>query len=218
MSKDLRIEFKFKNAALLTRLREKFGEDVSFKHMAEVIEVGYSSLIYLLSLCHSPFATVKSRNVTEINGIRYSKSAMKIANFLDYADPAKLFPFSLYSLRLPKKYHRDFESIQLLSFHEAREQKLLPPVEFCEEDYDSLGLKERMNGLLGKLTEREEKVIRMRFGFDGDGEKTMEEVAKEFGVSRTRVQQIEKKAIRRLKAPARKKLIEDFYVEGGRQA
>ena len=98
---------------------------------------------------------------------------------------------------------KDFESIQLLSFQEAAEQKLLPPVESYEENYEALGLKERMNQLLKTLTAREEKILRMRFGLDGEVEHTLEEVGKVFKVNKEYIRQIEKKAIRKLRYPAR---------------
>jgi len=202
MSKDLRIEFKFKNAALLKRLQEKFGE-VSFKSMADAMGVAYPQLINLLTLYIKPFSSRLGRGSQSVDGIIYTKTAMTIANFLDFTEPAELFPVSLYSLKIPEKYHKDFESIQLLSFQEAAEQKLLPPVESYEENYEALGLKERMDQLLKTLTAREEKILRMRFGLDGEVEHTLEEVGKVFKVNKEYIRQIEKKAIRKLRYPAR---------------
>lgn len=209
--KDLRIEFKFKNAVLLTRLQEKFGAEATTKSMAETMEVPYSQLICLLTLHIKPFSSMLSKGSQSVDGIIYNKTAMKIANFLDFTEPAELFPVSLYSLKIPKKYHKDFDSIQLLSFQEAAEQKLLPPVESYEENYEALGLKERMNQLLETLTAREAKVIRMRFGLDGP-EMTPAEVAKELGVTRSRIGEIEKSVLRKLRHPARAKQIKAFYT------
>lgn len=217
--KDLRIEFKFKNAILLSRLREKFGEDASIKAMAEGVGVIYGELCYLLALTRSPFLTPGCKRGTEVEGIRYTKTAMTLANFF-YVEPKELFPVSLYSIKLPKKYHKDFDSVQLLSFQEAREQKLLPPPGSYEENYEALGLKERMGQLLETLTAREAKVIRLRFGLDDGVERTYEEVAETLGgerwspqgtrlpdadrsVSRERIRQIEAKALRKLRHPAR---------------
>ena len=210
--KDLRIEFKFKNAILLTRLQEKFGEDASTKSMAEAMGVAYSRLVCLLTLHYKPFSSRLGRGAESVDGVIYSPVAMKIANFLDYAEPAELFPLSLYSLKIPKKYHKDFESVQLLSFQEAREQKLLPPAESYEDNYEALGLKERMGQLLKTLTAREAKVIRMRFGLDGEVEHTLEEVGEAFKVHRERIRQIEKKAIRKMRHPARAQMVKVFYT------
>jgi DNA-binding CsgD family transcriptional regulator len=209
---DLRIEFKFKNAVLLTRLQKKFGEDASTKSMAEAMGVAYSQLICLLTLHYKPFSSRLGRGAQSVDGVIYSPAAMKIANFLDFTEPAELFPLSLYSLKIPKKYHKDYESVQLLSFQEAREQKCLPPVESYEENYEALGLKERMGQLLETLTAREAKVIRMRFGLDGEVEHTLEEVGEAFKVNRERIRQIEKKALRKLRHPSRAQHIEVFYT------
>lgn len=229
MNKDLRIEFKFRNAALLTRLQEVFGQDASIRVMAEGAGVPYGDLCYLLSLLRSPFVPPGSKRGTEIEGIKYTKTAMTLANFF-YVEPAELFPVSLYSIKFPKKYYKDFESIQLLSFQEAAEQKLLPPVESYEDNYEALGLKDRMNQALEMLTVREEKVIRLRFGLDDGKEKTYDEVAaalggsrgdphgypvpdKSFPVSRERIRQIEKKALRKLRHPLRSQKVKVFYTE-----
>jgi RNA polymerase sigma factor (sigma-70 family) len=214
--KDLRIEFKFKNAILLQRLREKFGEEASLKNMAEEMKISYPPLIYLLSLSHSPFYIKTGRGGwrgkgTEINGINYSQIAMKIADFL-IVDPAEIFPVSLYSLRLPKKYYKDFESIQLLSYQEAAEQKLLPPVETYEDDVDAPMLTDGIRDALTSLTEREAMVIRMRFGLDGE-ERTLDEVGEVFGVSRERARQMEKKALKKLRHPSRSNNLRPFYED-----
>ena len=59
------------------------------------------------------------------------------------------------------------------------------------------------------MTEREEKVLRLRFGLEG-GTRTLEEVGKEFNVTRERIRQIEAKALRKLKHPNRSKRLKDF--------
>ena len=60
--------------------------------------------------------------------------------------------------------------------------------------------------LLDTLSEREKTVIVLRFGFDGEGMKTLEDVARSFNVTRERIRQIEAKAIRKLKHPSKKAL------------
>ena len=71
-------------------------------------------------------------------------------------------------------------------------------------------LKEQINEELATLTEREQKVLRLRFGLDDGRARTLEEVGKEFQVTRERIRQIEAKAIRKLRQPSRKKKLQDY--------
>lgn len=71
-------------------------------------------------------------------------------------------------------------------------------------------LKEEINMVLEGLTEREEKVLRLRFGLYDGRTRTLEEVGKEFNVTRERIRQIEAKALRKLKHPSRSKRLRDF--------
>ena len=69
---------------------------------------------------------------------------------------------------------------------------------------------ENLEEALGSLTERESKVLRMRFGLDGSKPLTLEEVGKVFGVTRERIRQIESKALRKLRHPSRKRKLQDY--------
>ena len=71
-------------------------------------------------------------------------------------------------------------------------------------------LKEQLVEVLGTLTPREEKVLRLRFGLDNGRARTLEEVGKEFNVTRERIRQIEAKALRKLRHPSRSKKLKDF--------
>ncbi|MBQ1440264.1 MAG: RNA polymerase sigma factor RpoD [Solobacterium sp.] len=72
-------------------------------------------------------------------------------------------------------------------------------------------LKDEINSVLAGLTEREEKVLRLRFGLYDGRTRTLEEVGKEFNVTRERIRQIEAKALRKLKHPTRSKRLKDFF-------
>ena len=72
-------------------------------------------------------------------------------------------------------------------------------------------LKDEINAVLSGLTEREEKVLRLRFGLYDGRTRTLEEVGKEFNVTRERIRQIEAKALRKLKHPTRSKRLKDFF-------
>lgn len=71
-------------------------------------------------------------------------------------------------------------------------------------------LAEKTDAILATLTPREEKIMKMRFGIGAEVEHTLEEIGREFKVSRERIRQIEKKALKRLKHPTRKATLEDF--------
>ena len=71
-------------------------------------------------------------------------------------------------------------------------------------------LKEHMVEVLGSLSEREQKVLRMRFGLDDGRPRTLEEVGREFAVTRERIRQIEAKALRKLRHPSRSKKLRDY--------
>ena len=71
-------------------------------------------------------------------------------------------------------------------------------------------LKEQLADVLDTLTPREEKVLRLRFGLEDGRSRTLEEVGKEFNVTRERIRQIEAKALRKLRHPSRSKKLKDF--------
>ena len=71
-------------------------------------------------------------------------------------------------------------------------------------------LKEQLAEVLSTLTPREEKVLRLRFGLEDGRSRTLEEVGKEFNVTRERIRQIEAKALRKLRPPSRSKKLKDF--------
>lgn len=71
-------------------------------------------------------------------------------------------------------------------------------------------LKDHLDEVLSTLSERESKVLSLRFGLDGGSARTLEEVGKVFGVTRERIRQIEAKALRKLKHPSRRRKLQDY--------
>jgi len=98
---------------------------------------------------------------------------------------------------------------ELIRLPEFRDDLLLPS---AEDTYIEKEKKEMINESLKQLTEREAKVLRLRFGLDGKGERTFEEIGEVFKVTRERIRQIEAKALRKLKHPTRSK-----FLKYGRQ-
>jgi RNA polymerase primary sigma factor len=89
------------------------------------------------------------------------------------------------------------------------DQSLVSPSEAAM----NLSLKEKMASVLKKLTPREERIIRMRFGFEDGNQRTLEEVGQVFAVTRERIRQIEAKALRKLRHPSRSSHVRTF-LEG----
>jgi len=78
------------------------------------------------------------------------------------------------------------------------------------EHTTSVLLKEELYKIMQDLTDREERVLRLRYGLDDNRPRTLEEVGHEFGVTRERIRQIEAKAIRKLRHPTRAKRLGDY--------
>ena len=74
-------------------------------------------------------------------------------------------------------------------------------------------LHEQLMEVLLTLTEREQKVLRLRFGLDDGRPRTLEEVGRQFNVTRERIRQIEAKALRKLRHPSRSKKLKDYLDE-----
>ena len=90
-----------------------------------------------------------------------------------------------------------------------RDERTMGPEEYATVEM----LKEELKGVLSTLTEREEKVLRLRFGLDDGQCRTLEEVGQIFGVTRERIRQIEAKALRKLRNPSRSRKLKDFLTD-----
>jgi RNA polymerase primary sigma factor len=86
------------------------------------------------------------------------------------------------------------------------DQKALAPADAASHQL----LKEQVEDVLDSLTQRERRVLQLRFGLDDGRSRTLEEVGREFGVTRERIRQIEAKALRKLRHPSRSKKLKDY--------
>jgi len=90
-----------------------------------------------------------------------------------------------------------------------KDERTMSPEEYATIEM----LKEELSGVLLTLTEREEKVLRLRFGLDDGQCRTLEEVGQVFNVTRERIRQIEAKALRKLRHPSRSRKLRDFLEQ-----
>ena len=90
-----------------------------------------------------------------------------------------------------------------------KDERTMSPEEYATVEL----LKEELTSVLLTLTEREEKVLRLRFGLDDGQCRTLEEVGQIFGVTRERIRQIEAKALRKLRHPSRSRKLKDFLID-----
>jgi RNA polymerase primary sigma factor len=86
------------------------------------------------------------------------------------------------------------------------DRNALPPVDIASKQL----LKEQIEDVLGTLTPREQRVLQLRFGLEDGRSRTLEEVGKEFNVTRERIRQIEAKALRKLRHPSRSRRLKDY--------
>lgn len=105
------------------------------------------------------------------------------------------------------------EEQDIISLTEGRRARLLPPNITDEELLNSIDqamLKQQVAQTITSLTPREQKVIELRFGFVDGASQSLQAVAREFGVTKERIRQIETKALRKLRHPLRSRVLKDY--------
>jgi RNA polymerase primary sigma factor len=86
------------------------------------------------------------------------------------------------------------------------DRKIMSPVDTASHE----SLKDQIGSVLDTLTPREQRILRLRFGLDDGRSRTLQEVGKEFKVTRERIRQIEAKALRKLRHPTRSRRLKDY--------
>jgi RNA polymerase primary sigma factor len=117
---------------------------------------------------------------------------------------SEIMKMSRYPLSLETPVGEDQDGGRLVDFVE--DQSSISP-----EEAATMGLmKEQLYKVLSELSDREKRIITLRFGLENERPLTLEEVGKEFNVTRERIRQIEAKALRKLRHPSRSRLLKDF--------
>jgi RNA polymerase sigma factor (sigma-70 family) len=165
------------------------GLNIHMYEFAKKIKVNYSWLSGVKSLLRSPYTRA-------INERSFSKNAKRVAAYF-HIPVEILFPEDIYKIKWPSSLEKRFpvERIAALVQSEDQRRRALMPYEVVEKDEQ----KKLISEMLGTLNPREERILRLRFGFDDDREHTLEEVGQEFEVTRERIKQIEAKALQKLR-------------------
>lgn len=187
---DVRVIVRFRND-LLERLIEESGKTI--KQICDEIQVSMGYLYDIKALRTNPL-----RNDGE-----YRATAERIAKYFRLT-PDILFPDEIYSMTFPPKLEKAIPASRIACFVSSNATvRALPPHELAEASE----MKSVLKKLLGNLTPREQRVLQMRFGLDGDNEHTLDDVAQDLDVSRERIRQIEAKALRKLRHPRNTKTL-----------
>jgi len=187
---DYRLEVKVRNANIL-RLIEARG----IKNVAELSRAA--------GICNATFGNIinlRRSPVTKTGD--WHPIVLKVCEYL-LVMPSDLFSQEQMEPLTTNKSSVDigFEDISRL---------LDDPTQCPSLRLEQLDVANTVNSVLETLTEREKKVLMLRFGIEGS-EQTLEEVGKQFDVTRTRIRQIELKALRKLRHPDRAKLLRPLY-------
>lgn len=178
------VEFKVRNNWLLSKMR-----DAGFANPAALSRasgVSPSRIGEILNLKKSGMTTKE----------QWRSAVIKISETLRCL-PEDIVPPAHVKLAL--KNNRASVELSAADIGLLTNSVQLPDAELMQNE-----ARQVLQKLISTLTPREERVVRMRFGLDGHGEQTLEDVAKQFGVTRERVRQIEYKAFRKLKKPSQK--------------
>ena len=155
---------------------------------------------------------ISGRRIQRIETLREwprNGEAYQLADILE-VNIKVLFPKWMAKKLIPKNSNLNlYVEIEKASLS-TPEVLSLPAPDNLEENLEKEFLKKTMKEALNSLSEREKKVLEMRFGLKDNKERTYEEIGKSFHRSKERIRQIEAKALRKLKHPSRKKHLEYF--------
>ena len=205
----LRVEVRFKNARLFDAIMEHaipvFGAKSAAGESCKVRGRVYAfcefydfqpTHVYdLLNLRKGPFGKIRGGE------IRLREVCQRLSAILE-KDPEWLFPQSLYEAtwRPIAGYLSD-----------VRVQQVLAPTQ--EHLIHARELISTVKQVMGDLPQRDRRVIEMRFGLDGKGERSLDEVGDELGVTRERIRQLEARGLRKLRHPVRTRRLRQFLKQ-----
>jgi len=198
--KDIHVKVSFTNNLLRRKIKERYG-DIPIYKFAELVGINSTTLSNMLHFHVNP---LRRRKLFE-----WIPTAQRIADCLD-CDPGDIFPPEFCQAR-KSTFELELDSRQYISWS-APEMIAETTGETPEDSYNLKEIIASLPDVLSTLTPREQTVLRFRFGFDGE-QLTLEETAKRVHVTKERIRQIEAKALRKLRHPRRRRLVETFERE-----
>lgn len=193
--REIRIEARVRNNILYHVIFDKFKSAAAFCRMYKLNQAVISDM---LNLKYRPLRK---------NGV-YTKTCEKVAK-ISKLPPDIIFSPILYEIKQPKKTWEIYFS-QLPSIAELKQ---LPAASNPENDMLNAEFKEAVYKALSSLTTKEGLVLRQLYGFEGDGEKTLDQVGTFLHLSKTRIAQIRDKALRKLRYHGRVGLSEHKFID-----
>jgi RNA polymerase sigma factor (sigma-70 family) len=204
---DLRVELRWRNNVLWHAIRDVYPSVAAFcrAHGCNEQKVGA-----YLNLVESPYRAFRRPSAFEDvapdapdpDVLKPSARTLCEATGLG---PEELFPVVLYSGIVPPRQIAEVSAVQVLQ----QLRRSHPVAAIAERVVHEGDCRENVSRVLGTLTPREERVMRLQFGLDGN-EQTQAEIARTLGISETRVHQLSAKALRRLRHSSRSKTLRPF--------
>jgi RNA polymerase sigma factor (sigma-70 family) len=189
--KDIRVVVSLKNNQLYER-RKKLGYSQAM--FAQVLDIKLTRYTALELMKEKPYKVISGKYGQTV--LEWSKTAHKLIEYYD-CDFEDLFPQAVLNITVTRiEKSVDVHELQQSAF---ADRLLVAP----DVNVEKADLRDKIFGAFDTLDPKEHMILSMRFGLDGKGERTLEEVAKEFGISRNRVRQLESRALRRMRHPAR---------------
>ena len=211
MTKDIRIEMKFRNNLILKRM-EAAGHETMSSFCRAHPEVHLSSLCALVSMKWSPLCGSSGAprpscdRPGPLRPDKWRTQVIKIAAALD-CTPEDLFSNDLLRKRDSNRAQIELEAADVAGLLEHTKRLTLP----ADARLEARELREQVERSLRMLTPREERVIKTRFGLGSEDEpQTLEQLANDSNVTRERIRQIESKALRKLRHPSRASELKPF--------
>jgi RNA polymerase sigma factor (sigma-70 family) len=189
MTNDLRLELRFRNNVLWHAI---FDHHKSVAEFCDVHKLQQSSVGDYLNLKHSPY----NKKTGEL-----TKLALQLC-VITQIPSDDLFPPTLYNGSVPSLMIAEVDSIQYVPLSAAAQLSL-------PASQDQYNLTQAIDVTLYQLSLREEQIIRLHYGLDGQGEHTYKEIAKIIGLSTGRIAQIESKAFRKLRHRSRSRFLKN---------